>query len=111
MLKAGLVGAGHLGKIHLRLLNQSEKYELVGFYDSDAENGKKLEQEFGYKYYNDLDQLLSEIQVLDIVTPTLFHYEYAKKAIEKGIHFFIEKPVTQTLEQAEELIRLCEEKI
>ncbi|OPC06091.1 oxidoreductase [Elizabethkingia ursingii] len=110
MLKAGLVGAGHLGKIHLRLLNQSEKYELVGFYDSDAENGKKLEQEFGYKYYNDLGQLLSEIQVLDIVTPTLFHYEYAKKAIEKGIHFFIEKPVTQTLEQAEELIRLCEEK-
>ncbi|MCP1253489.1 Gfo/Idh/MocA family oxidoreductase [Elizabethkingia sp. S0634] len=110
MLKAGLVGAGHLGKIHLRLLNQSEKYELVGFYDSDAENGKKLEQEFGYKYYNDLDQLLSEIQVLDIVTPTLFHYEYAKKAIEKGIHFFIEKPVTQTLEQAEELIHLCEEK-
>lgn len=110
MLKAGLVGAGHLGKIHLRLLNQSEKYELVGFYDSDAENGKKLEQEFGYKYYNDLDQLLSEIQVLDIVTPTLFHYAYAKKAIEKGIHFFIEKPVTQTLEQAEELIRLCEEK-
>lgn len=110
MLKAGLVGAGHLGKIHLRLLNQSEKYELVGFYDSDAENGKKLEQEFGYKYYNDLDQLLSEIQVLDIVTPTLFHYEYAKKAIEKGIHFFIEKPVTQTLEQAEELIRLCEKK-
>lgn len=110
MLKAGLVGAGHLGKIHLRLLNQSEKYELVGFYDSDAENGKKLEQEFGYKYYNNLDQLLSEIQVLDIVTPTLFHYEYAKKAIEKGIHFFIEKPVTQTLEQAEELIRLCEEK-
>lgn len=110
MLKVGLVGAGHLGKIHLRLLNQSEKYELVGFYDSDAENGKKLEQEFGYKYYNDLDQLLSEIQVLDIVTPTLFHYEYAKKAIEKGIHFFIEKPVTQTLEQAEELIRLCEEK-
>ncbi len=110
MLKAGLVGAGHLGKIHLRLLNQSEKYELVGFYDSDAENGKKLEQECGYKFYNDLDQLLSEIQVLDIVTPTLFHYEYAKKAIEKGIHFFIEKPVTQTLEQAEELIRLCEEK-
>lgn len=110
MLKAGLVGAGHLGKIHLRLLNQSEKYELVGFYDSDAENGKKLEQEFGYKYYNDLDNLLNDIQVLDIVTPTLFHYEYAKKAIEKGLHFFIEKPVTQTLEQAEELIHLCEEK-
>ena len=49
MLKAGLVGAGHLGKIHLRLLNQSDKYELVGFHDKDVENGKKLEAELGKK--------------------------------------------------------------
>ena len=49
MLKAGLVGAGHLGKIHLRLLNQSEKYELVGFHDADVETGNKLEAEFGYR--------------------------------------------------------------
>ena len=110
MLKAGLVGAGHLGKIHLKLLNQSEKYELVGFHDNDAENGKKLEAEFGYKYFANLDDLLDQIDMLDIVTPTLFHYEYAKKAIDKGLNFFIEKPVTQTLEQAEELIRLCQEK-
>lgn len=110
MLKAGLVGAGHLGKIHLKLLNQSEKYELVGFYDNDAENGKKLEQEFGYKYFDNLNELLSKIDVLDIVTPTLYHYDYAKKAIDKNLHFFIEKPVTHTLEQAEELIQLCQEK-
>lgn len=110
MLKAGLVGAGHLGKIHLKLLNQSEKYHLVGFYDSDTENGKKLEAEFGYKYFDNLDELLSQIDVLDIVTPTLYHFDYAKKAIEKGKHFFIEKPITQTLEQAEEIIRLCKEK-
>ncbi len=51
MINAGLVGAGHLGKIHLRLLQQSEKYNLVGFHDADAENGKRLEAEFGYKYY------------------------------------------------------------
>ena len=110
MLKAGLVGAGHLGKIHLRLLNQSEKYEFIGFYDKDEENGKKLEAESGYKYYNDFDQLLSEIDVLDIVTPTIYHYDYALKAIENGKHFFIEKPVTHTLEQAEELLQLCQEK-
>ncbi|WP_312324700.1 Gfo/Idh/MocA family oxidoreductase [Soonwooa sp.] len=110
MLKAGLVGAGHLGKIHLKLLNQSEKYDLVGFFDNDKENGKKLEAEFGYKYFDNLDELLSQIDMLDIVTPTLFHYEYALKAIESGKHFFIEKPVTQTLEQAEELIRLSQEK-
>lgn len=110
MLKVGLVGAGHLGKIHLKLLNQSEKYQLVGFHDKDTENAKKLEEEFGYKFYENLDELLEQIEVLDIVTPTFYHHHYAKIAIEKGLHFFIEKPVTQTLEQAEELINLSQEK-
>ena len=109
MIKAGLVGAGHLGKIHLRLLNQSDKYELVGFHDKDVENGRKLEAEFGYKYFENFEDLLEEIDMLDIVTPTVYHYDYAMKAIEKGIHFFIEKPVTQTLEQAEEILYKCRE--
>lgn len=109
MIKAGLVGAGHLGKIHLRLLNQSDKYELVGFHDKDVENGRKLEAEFGYKYFESFEDLLDEIEMLDIVTPTVYHYDYAVKAIEKGIHFFIEKPVTQTLEQAEEILSRCRE--
>ncbi|MBO4234754.1 Gfo/Idh/MocA family oxidoreductase [Riemerella anatipestifer] len=110
MINAGLVGAGHLGKIHLRLLQQSEKYNLVGFYDADTENGKRLEAEFGYKYYPNFEDLLNDIEMLDIVTPTLFHYDYAQKAIDHGKHFFIEKPVTQTLEQAEDIIRRCTEK-
>lgn len=109
MIKAGLVGAGHLGKIHLRLLNQSEKYELVGFHDKDEENARKLEAELGYKYFKNFNELLNEIEMLDIVTPTLYHYDYAIKAIQKGIHFFIEKPVTQTLEQAEEILYKCRE--
>ena len=83
MLKAGLVGAGHLGKIHLRLLNQSDKYDFVGFHDKDVENGRKLEAEFGYKYFENFDELLDQIEMLDIVTPTLYHYDYAVKAIEK----------------------------
>jgi len=107
MLKAGLVGAGHLGKIHLRLLNESSEYQLVGFHDKDAENGKKLEAELGYTYFENFDDLLNEIKMLDIVTPTIYHYDYALKAIEKGLHFFIEKPVTHTLEQAEEIVALC----
>lgn len=110
MLKVGLVGAGHLGKIHLKLLHQSEKYELIGFYDKDIENAKKLEAEFGYKFYDNLDELLDKIEMLDIVTPTFYHYHYAKIAIERGLHFFIEKPVTQTLEQAEEIISLGNKK-
>ncbi|UOE37383.1 Gfo/Idh/MocA family protein [Chryseobacterium oryzae] len=107
MLKAGLVGAGHLGKIHLKLLNESSEYQLVGFHDKDAENGKKLEAELGYTYFENFDDLLNEIEMLDIVTPTIYHYDYALKAIEKGLHFFIEKPVTHTLEQAEEIVALC----
>ncbi|ACU07379.1 Oxidoreductase, Gfo/Idh/MocA family [Flavobacteriaceae bacterium 3519-10] len=109
MLRAGLVGAGHLGKIHLKLLNQSEKYELVGFHDADKENGKKLETEFGYTYFESFEALLAEIDMLDIVTPTLYHYDYAMQAIAHRKHFFIEKPVTQTLQQAEEIMFKCRE--
>lgn len=110
MLKVGVIGAGHLGKIHLKLLNQSEKYELIGFYDSFEENGKKVEAEFGYKFFHSMDELMDAVDVVDIVTPTLSHYEVAVKAIEKGKHFFVEKPITNTLEEANSLIELSNAK-
>ena len=110
MIKAGVAGAGHLGKIHLKLLQQSEKYDLVGFYDLDIENGKKLEEEFGYKFYSNLDKLLADIEMLDIVTPTLSHFELAQNAIKKGKHIFIEKPITNTLKEALEIEKLLQQK-
>ena len=106
MLKVGVLGAGHLGKIHLRLLNQSDKYELVGFYDPDEINAKKVAAEFGYSHYANINNLIDAVDVVDIVTPTLSHFDCAKKAIEKGRHIFIEKPITNTLEEAEELLEL-----
>ncbi|MGB5274777.1 MAG: Gfo/Idh/MocA family oxidoreductase [Flavobacteriaceae bacterium] len=106
MLKVGVLGAGHLGKIHLRLLNESMKYNLIGFYDADAINGKKVAAEFGYTYFENINKLIDSVDVVDIVTPTLSHYDCAKKAMEKGKHVFIEKPITNTLEEAEELIAL-----
>ncbi len=106
MLKVGVLGAGHLGKIHLRLLNESMKYDLIGFYDADAINGKKVAAEFGYTYFENINKLIDSVDVVDIVTPTLSHYDCAKKAMEKGKHVFIEKPITNTLEEAEELIAL-----
>ncbi len=109
MLKAGVLGAGHLGKIHLRLLNQSEKYELVGFYDADESNAKRVADEFGYKYFNSIDALIEAVDVVDIVTPTLSHYNCAIKAINKGKHIFIEKPITNTVEEAEDIRRLLAE--
>lgn len=109
MLKAGVLGAGHLGKIHLRLLKQSDKYELVGFFDTDAEIGKKISDEFGYTYFDSLDKLIDAVDVVDIVTPTLSHFECAKKAIAKGKHIFIEKPITNTVEEAETIRTLLAE--
>jgi len=109
MLKAGVLGAGHLGKIHLRLLHQSEKYNLVGFYDADEENAKKVAEEFGYTYYNSIEKLIDAVDVVDIVTPTLSHYDCARKAISKGKHIFIEKPITNTVEEAETLRALVAE--
>ena len=111
MLKAGVLGAGHLGKIHLRLLNQSDKYQLVGFYDADEANAKKVEAEFGYKYFNTIEALVDAVDVVDIVTPTLSHYDCAKLAISKGKHIFIEKPITNTVQEAEAIRTLVAEHV
>ncbi|WP_445756412.1 Gfo/Idh/MocA family protein [Polaribacter sp.] len=107
MLKVGVLGAGHLGKIHLRLLQQSENYELVGFYDPSQENTEKVIAEFGYKSFNSIDDLIDAVEVVDIVTPTLSHFDCAKKAIKKGCHVFIEKPIAKTVIEAEAIKTLA----
>ena len=107
MLKVGVLGAGHLGKIHLRLLNQSEKYELVGFYDAFEENANKVAAEFGYKKFDSIAELIAAVDVVDIVTPTMQHFECAKQVIEAGKHIFIEKPISNTVAEAEEIITLA----
>lgn len=107
MLKVGVLGAGHLGKIHLRLLNQSEKYELVGFYDAFEENANKVAAEFGYRKFDSIAELIAAVDVVDIVTPTMQHFDCAKQVIEAGKHIFIEKPISNTVEEAEEIIALA----
>ncbi|TDS66128.1 Gfo/Idh/MocA family protein [Myroides indicus] len=108
MLKVGVLGAGHLGKIHLRLLNQSTKYNLVGFYDPSEENANKVAAEFGYKKFESIEELIAAVDVIDIVTPTLSHFKCAKQAIEAGKHVFLEKPITTTVKEAEDIIVLTQ---
>lgn len=108
-LKAGVLGAGHLGKIHLRLLNQSEQYELMGFYDPDEANAQKVVQEFGYHRFDSIEALIAACEVVDVVTPTLFHFACAEKIIKAGRHLFIEKPIATTVEEAEAIIALAKE--
>ena len=106
-LKAGVLGAGHLGKIHLRLLNQSAKFDLVGFYDASPDVRVKITAEYAFKAFDSEEDLIAAVDVVDIVTPTLYHHKLAKKAIEMGKHVFLEKPITQTVDEANELIALA----
>jgi predicted dehydrogenase len=110
MLKIGVLGAGHLGKIHIRLLLElKDKFELIGFYDPNNENAKKASEDFNIIRYDTIEALLNDVDCLDIVTPTLSHYDCASKAIKAGKHVFIEKPVTETVEEARLLLLMKEE--
>lgn len=110
MLKIGVLGAGHLGKIHIRLLLElKERFEFVGFYDPDDNNAAGAIEQFGVTRYNDMDALLDAVDCIDIVTPTISHFECASKALRKSKHVFIEKPVTETVEEAKALENLAHE--
>ncbi|MBA4738651.1 MAG: Gfo/Idh/MocA family oxidoreductase [Flavobacteriaceae bacterium] len=106
MLKVGVVGCGHLGKIHTKLLSQSENYKLIGIYDKDNEESIQVSNEFKCTSFESFDSLLDSVDVIDIVAPTPFHFNYAKQAINKNKHVFIEKPVCTTSKESEELIKL-----
>ena len=109
MLKIGVLGAGHLGKIHIKCIKEIADYDLIGFNDPDDGNAIKVEKEFGIKRFLSLDELIDLVDVVDIVTPTVSHFEYASAAIRKFRHVFIEKPIVTTLEEAKELIKIAGE--
>ncbi len=104
MLKIGVFGAGHLGKIHMKLLKVSEKFKLIGFYDPDKISLEKLNEEGNYKYFNSPIELINEVDVIDIVTPTNSHLEMAMMAIDNKKHVFIEKPISYLVEDANKII-------
>ena len=109
MLRIGVLGAGHLGKIHIKLIKEIKNYELAGIFDPDQENAAFAEKEYGIKAYSDIDALIDACDVIDIVTPTLSHYDCAVQAMRNSRHIFIEKPITNTVEEARKLIKLSQE--
>jgi predicted dehydrogenase len=108
-LKIGVLGAGHLGKIHIRCLKEIDGYDLIGFYDPNEENAKKVEQEYHIKRFATSDALTEAVDVVDIVTPTVSHFECASYSLKKYKHVFIEKPIVTTLDEARELIKIAGE--
>ena len=109
MLNIGVLGAGHLGRIHLRLWKEVAGVSVAGFYDSDGVKSKEVEKESGIRSFSSVHVLLEQCDVIDIVTPTLTHFSLASEAIKKSKHVFIEKPVTATVHEAEKLISLAHE--
>ena len=110
MLSIGVIGAGHLGKIHLKLLKELTSYRIVGFYDNDVNTRDQVSETLGITAYDNAERLIEASDVVDIVTPTLSHFKYAMLALNAGKHIFIEKPITHTLQEAEEMIALSEQK-
>ncbi|MFT6282336.1 MAG: putative dehydrogenase, partial [Salibacteraceae bacterium] len=110
MLKVGVLGAGHLGKIHIRLLLElNDKFEFVGFYDPSDSNAAAAIEAYKIKRFETIDELLDAVDCVDIVTPTISHFDCASKALRKSKHVFIEKPVTETVEEAKILSDLAHE--
>jgi predicted dehydrogenase len=109
-LSIGIFGVGHLGKIHVKLLSElTSKYQIVGFYDPSDEAALYAESHYGLKRYTDAHALIEISDCIDIITPTLEHFDIASKAIRSSKHVFIEKPATETPEQAKSLMHLAHE--
>jgi len=109
MLKIGVIGAGHLGKIHLKQIKEIPAYTLVGFYDSNTEAANAVSAELGVTSFASMDELIKAVDVVDVVVPTTFHFECAKAAIKQSKHVFIEKPIATTVAEAKSLVSLANE--
>ncbi len=105
-MKIGVLGAGHLGKIHIKLLKEIELFELVGFYDTNTEVANEVAKMYNVKLFNSEEELFNAIDAIDIVTSTTTHFELAVKALKLKKHVFVEKPLTQNVEEALKLSEL-----
>ena len=109
-LSIGVIGVGHLGKLHSKMFNEISNCNFVGVFDSNQEQAKSVADEFGVKSFESIDELLSNVKAVSVAATTTAHYEVAKKCFEKNIHVFVEKPITAAIEEGEELVKLAKEK-
>lgn len=108
-VRIGIFGVGHLGKIHVKLLKEIAGYEVVGFYDPDDTNAEKVITDFGLVRFDSPSKLIEACDAVDVVSPTITHFQIAKEVIKNGKHLFIEKPLSNTLREAKELVSLSDE--
>lgn len=110
-VKLGLVGTGHMGQYHVNVaVGLTGVYEPVGIYDASPERLKEVSDRFAVPGFNDLDKLIDSVDAVTVAVPTVHHYDVARRALEKGKHVLVEKPMTETVEQARELVNLAQSK-
>ncbi|MCM8536902.1 MAG: Gfo/Idh/MocA family oxidoreductase [Lentisphaeraceae bacterium] len=106
-VKVGVIGVGVLGRHHARLYKECENAQLIGVYDVSSEQGNKIAEEFSTKYFADINELADQVDALSVATPTDLHFEVVKGLLEKKKHILVEKPITTTVEEANELVALA----
>jgi predicted dehydrogenase len=109
MLRIGVFGVGHLGKFHLNNWKEISGIELVGFFDPNDDTAKNVSEKYQLPRFINADALMDASDAIDIVAPTNFHFELCEKAIKKGKHVFVEKPLANTMDEARQLVKLIEE--
>jgi predicted dehydrogenase len=109
MLKIGVFGVGHLGKFHLNNWKEIADIELAGFYDPHDETANEVSEKYQLRRFTDADRLIGACDAIDIVAPTNFHFELCEKAIRRGRHVFVEKPLANTMDEARQLVKLAQE--
>jgi predicted dehydrogenase len=109
-IKVGVVGVGHLGRLHVKQLKQVGEAAVAGIYDIDRPRLKEISKEFSVNPFQSFTELVDASDAIVIATPTQFHFDYAKESLGANRHIFIEKPITESVEQADDLIRLNKER-
>jgi predicted dehydrogenase len=109
MLKVGVFGVGHLGKFHLNNWKEIKRAELVGFYDPNDAMAAQVAEKYQITRFSDPDKLIDACDLIDVVAPTPLHFQLCEKAIRKGKHVFVEKPLAGTMEEARVLVQLVRE--
>ncbi|HZH64223.1 MAG TPA: Gfo/Idh/MocA family oxidoreductase [Flavisolibacter sp.] len=109
MLRVGVFGTGHLGKFHLNNWKEIDTVVLAGFFDPDDHVAKEVEEKYGLKRFTSEEALIEACDAIDVVTPTQYHFELCEKAIRRGKHVFVEKPMANTIDEAKELVKLVKE--
>ena len=109
-LKVGVIGTGHLGRLHIKMFKQIDNCELIGIYDNNTEQAESAAAEYKTKFFIDIDELLKNVDAVSIAVTTTAHYDIGKKCLQAGVPVFIEKPITATIEEAKKLVALADEK-